>query len=108
MNTCLRCRKKYTYRRSRNSKVFCGSCIANRGRFKKKSLLIAYKGGKCENCNYDKNQAALSFHHLDPKEKDFEISGKHCLSLERLKKEVDKCSLLCLNCHAETHANQNL
>jgi hypothetical protein len=83
----------------------CASCIANKGRHLKKQKLIEYKGGKCLHCGYNKNQKALSFHHLNPKEKDFEISSKHCLSFERLKQEVDKCILLCLNCHAETHDN---
>ena len=33
------------------------------------------KGGKCEICGYDKNLAALDFHHLDPNQKDFEIDA---------------------------------
>jgi hypothetical protein len=78
--------------------------MVNRNRYSKKYKLVEYKGGKCQSCGYNKNQNALSFHHLDPKQKDFEISGKHCLSLERLKKEADKCALLCLNCHAEVHS----
>lgn len=67
-----------------------------------KLKLIEYKGGKCEKCGYDKCVAALEFHHLDPNEKDFTISGKSW-SFERLKKEVDKCILICSNCHKEIH-----
>ena len=78
--------------------------MVNRNRHSKKQRLLEYKGGKCEVCGYNKSQNALSFHHLNPEEKDFEISGKHCLAFETLKKEVDKCALLCLNCHAEVHA----
>lgn len=49
---------------------------------------------------------ALDFHHRDAAEKDFGISYKgHTKALERLKKEVDKCILLCANCHREEHAN---
>lgn len=72
----------------------------------KKRKLIEYKGGKCEVCGYDKCVSALSFHHKDPKEKDFSISAKS-YSYERLKKEVDKCILVCANCHIEIHEKEN-
>jgi hypothetical protein len=49
----------------------------------------------------------LEFHHLDPNEKDFSIGGKSW-SLERLKKEVDKCILICANCHRELHSSYTL
>lgn len=45
----------------------------------------------------------MSFHHKTQSEKDFGISGKHCHSWERIKKELDKCILLCANCHMEEH-----
>jgi hypothetical protein len=59
---------------------------------------------KCERCGYDKCIIALEFHNTDPKEKDFQISGKS-LSFENLKNEVDKCMLVCSNCHSEIHDN---
>lgn len=71
-------------------------------RKKAKILLVEYKGGKCCKCGYNKCIRALQFHHLDPNEKDFGIGGLS-VSLERLKKEVDKCILVCSNCHAEIH-----
>lgn len=67
-----------------------------------KMNLVSYKGGKCEKCGYNKCVRSLEFHHLDPNEKDFTISGKSW-SFERLKKEVDKCILVCSNCHNEIH-----
>ena len=76
------------------------SVILWRKRTKKK--LIDYKGGKCEICGYNKCDSALQFHHKNPNEKDFSISGKS-LSFDRLKDEVDKCMLVCSNCHAEIH-----
>lgn len=63
---------------------------------------IAYKGGCCNVCGYDKCVAAFDFHHVDPLEKDFTISA-HMTSWERIKKEVDKCVLVCANCHREIH-----
>lgn len=66
-------------------------------------MLIAYKGGKCERCGYDKSSRALEFHHLNPSEKDFGISKVLTRSIQSLKEEADKCVLLCSNCHAEIH-----
>ena len=71
-------------------------------RKRKKVELVEYKGGKCERCGYNKSTRALQFHHLDSNEKDFTISRKS-YSIERLKKEVDKCILVCANCHLEIH-----
>jgi ribosomal protein L30E len=67
-----------------------------------KIKLVEYKGGKCEKCEYKKCIEALEFHHLNPNEKDFTISGKSW-SFDRLKEEVDKCILVCSNCHKEIH-----
>lgn len=72
-------------------------------RQKIKEQLIEYKGGKCFSCGYNKCTAALEFHHLAPEEKDFGIRHK-IQSVEKIKKEVDKCALLCSNCHREVHA----
>lgn len=69
---------------------------------RKKLKLIKYKGGKCQKCGYDKCEEALEFHHLDPTKKDFNVS-KHSFSFETMKKEVDKCILVCANCHREIH-----
>ena len=63
---------------------------------------IAYKGGRCNICGYNKCPSAFDFHHLDPMEKDFTISS-HMTSWERIKKELDKCVLLCATCHREVH-----
>ena len=73
-------------------------------RMNKKQKLIQYKGGKCEKCGYSKIEypRVFTFHHLDPNKKEFTISVSN-VSLERAKKEVDKCLLLCQNCHSEVH-----
>ena len=68
----------------------------------KKKVLVEYKGGKCERCGYSKCLRALQFHHIDPHTKEFEVSRAR-QSLDELKKEADKCMLLCANCHAEIH-----
>ena len=68
-----------------------------------KEMLIQYKGGKCERCGYNKCNRALEFHHLDPTKKDFGVSQNINRNINDLKAEVDKCILLCSNCHAEVH-----
>jgi len=71
-------------------------------RQRKKQALVEYKGGCCEKCGYSKSVSALQFHHINPNEKDFTIGGSS-YSFERLKKEVDKCIMVCSNCHIEIH-----
>lgn len=66
-------------------------------------MLINYKGGQCAYCGYNKCSRALEFHHLNPNEKDFGISTILTRNVASLKAEVDKCVLLCANCHAEEH-----
>ena len=72
-------------------------------RKRKKKALVEYKGGKCQCCGYYRCIEALEFHHLDPNIKSFTISGKS-KSFNSLKSEVDKCILVCSNCHKEIHA----
>lgn len=73
-----------------------------------KEELIAYKGGKCEICGYNKCIAALDFHHINPEEKDFAISDSNIYkNIKALKQEVDKCMLVCANCHRELHYQQD-
>jgi len=82
----------------------CRSARVHKRRKKVKQLLVEYKGGKCEQCGYNKCIAALEFHHLDPAKKDFGISSNgNTLKLETMKKEADKCILVCSNCHKEIH-----
>lgn len=73
-------------------------------RIKIRSLAVEYKGGKCELCGYNKCIQALDFHHLDSSKKDFGISAKgYTRSWEKVKLELDKCILICANCHREVH-----
>lgn len=67
-----------------------------------KEQSVKYKGGQCLLCGYKKYSGALEFHHLDPKKKDRSIKLRN-RSFENIKKELDKCVLLCSNCHKEVH-----
>jgi hypothetical protein len=74
-------------------------------RKKLKEMAARYKGGKCFICGYSRCLDCLTFHHLDPAEKDFGLSlDKLNRSWEKIKKELDKCVLLCVRCHCELHA----
>lgn len=74
-------------------------------RKKLKSMAIEYKGGKCIICGYKKFVGALDFHHIDGKSKSFDLSTKGLTrSWEKTKAEIDKCILVCANCHREIHA----
>jgi hypothetical protein len=74
-------------------------------RRKIKTLAIEYKGGKCQVCGYSKYQGALDLHHLDSDSKKFGIGDKgYTRSWERIKTELDKCILVCANCHRELEA----
>jgi len=74
-------------------------------RKKIRMMAVEYKGGKCEICGYDRCVEALEFHHQDSAKKDFSVSSDGCTrSWVRVKAELDKCIMLCANCHRETHA----
>ena len=67
-------------------------------RRKLKRMALEYKGGKCSVCGYNRHVAALEFHHMYGKETTIASYGK---SWESMKKELDKCILVCANCHRE-------
>ena len=120
MQTCPKCKQtktsKHFYTRpARNGKKFsyCKDCnkqnvIDRKRQFKLKCL--EYKGNKCSSCGYNKCVAALEFHHLDPSQKEFVPSHYDGTSWDKNKdrviKELDKCIVLCANCHREEHFRQ--
>lgn len=74
-----------------------------------KNKCIKYLGGSCIKCGYSKCESVLSFHHREPNKKSFPISDALSSSngasgkWSELKTELDKCDLLCANCHLELH-----
>jgi transposase-like protein len=85
---------------------YCKSCeIAEsiKKQAQTKKILVEYKGGSCTKCGGQFSPSSLAFHHIDPSQKDFSLSEKRAWSVPRLIKEVDKCILVCHNCHAEIH-----
>ncbi|OGL40555.1 MAG: hypothetical protein A3C43_01895 [Candidatus Schekmanbacteria bacterium RIFCSPHIGHO2_02_FULL_38_11] len=73
-------------------------------RKKLREMALEYKGTRCSRCGYSKCIEALEFHHLDSDGKDFGISNNgYTRSWSKIKKELDKCIVLCANCHREVH-----
>lgn len=91
--------RKYADRRDALIKA-----VAKR-RKKLKILSIEYKGGKCQICGYKRCVGALELHHINKSDKNFGIGDKgYTRSWEKVKSELDKCILLCANCHREVEA----
>lgn len=70
-------------------------------RHKQRQRALEYKGGKCQCCGYDSYVGALDYHHVDPSQKAFEISRHWSKPWPEMKAELDKCILVCANCHRE-------
>ena len=101
---CQTCDKEMTYPGGGNSKTKCASCYVIARRKRHKEQAIEYLGGACQRCGYDRCKAALCFHHRDSTEKDWALNALLTSgSWERIRKELDKCDLLCANCHLEEH-----
>lgn len=118
---CPLCGKEFFPLERGQSRKFCFDCSPSYTREMGKSQnitairralkkhLVEYKGGKCEICGYNNCISALQFHHLHPEEKDFTIADNLHLNNFDIKKyyqEVDKCILVCANCHAEIHEKE--
>ena len=100
--------KFYDRRGKKNNSPYCKDCMNKITRSRQlatKTKAIQYLGGHCVICGYDKYQGSMQFHHKDPTIKDFTIGYHACWCFESIKKELDKCVLLCSNCHHEVHGN---
>ena len=109
---CRVCGRVYVYDRAKgHGRTRCNSCCSGRAtraqRTELKHRMVAYKGGRCSLCSYDVCIEAMCFHHVDPDSKAFSIAGSHNRSWPRLREELDRCVLLCKNCHAQLHASDD-
>lgn len=109
---CPRCNNFHSpdnfYKRRKNIGLspYCKSCTGNQTKERQQALkrkAVEYLGGKCIQCGYSKYIGALQFHHRNPDEKEFTIAHCKLYSFDKIKSELDKCDLLCANCHAEIH-----
>jgi transposase len=83
----------------------CGRCSSEAVSKRRRSLkrkLVEEAGGRCALCGFDGHPAALQFHHLDPATKSFHLSeGGLSRGIAQSRAEMEKCVLLCANCHAQ-------
>ena len=97
-NECMSDKRIYADRAE-----YLKKAVAERRR-KLKQMVVEYKGGKCIICGYKRYAGAFDLHHVGDSKKEFGLSVRGLTrSWERIKKEADKCILVCANCHREIH-----
>ena len=70
----------------------------------RKENLIKVFGSKCCLCGFDIFPSALEFHHVNPEEKSFGLTGSGLMKkMETQLEEAKKCILVCANCHRGIH-----
>ena len=75
-----------------------------KSRNKRKEDMVHVMGDHCQLCGYNKCIIALEFHHINPSEKEFNFNKAISMDWEKTRLELEKCILLCANCHREVHA----
>jgi hypothetical protein len=103
-DTCKTAYKEQHLKMSTTRKKELNKTRVTQARRNIKLLSLEYKGNKCCICGYDKCIRALEFHHLDPSEKESGIGNGSYNKFDKVKLELDKCILVCSNCHAEIHS----
>lgn len=103
---CCKCGETDSKKFYGRKKRICGKChnketlkLGKEKRFK----AIRWLGGKCVICSYNKYMCSLDIHHLDPDRKDPNFNRWRGWSMERIYKELKRCTLVCKNCHAALH-----
>jgi hypothetical protein len=95
--------------KNRDTNVRNQNYVAQNARgLRRKIELVLRCGGRCMECGYDRNLAALTWHHENPAQKSFDLDLRSLSnrSMAMIEVEVRKCRLLCANCHAEAHFPQ--
>lgn len=110
MKVCSRCKQEKDesefYQRKNRSSGLTSMCTLEYMKEKRDTLMIKinkYKEDRgCANCG-EKRFYLLDFHHRNPDEKEFIISHHTRKTYENLLPEIEKCEVLCANCHREYH-----
>ena len=72
----------------------------------RKLVIEHLKLNKCCVCGED-DIVVLEFHHNDPQRKRFNIAQFSTYSKETIMMEIDKCVVMCANCHRRVTAKEN-
>ena len=89
----------------------CHSCYQQkiyRKRENLKQACVDYHGGKCADCGNTFPNPVYDFHHLaedrnNQKDKTIGHMTHDCRKWETIQEELDKCVMLCANCHRMRH-----
>lgn len=110
---CAKCGNTFIPKRYGSTRRYCFDCVpdglSNGAQIRAiiKQWGLDYLGRQCVRCGYDKCLDALDFHHKDDATKEFTISDRNIkLDWELIKIELDKCEVLCANCHREEHSKK--
>ncbi len=100
---------------------YCDSCLdekikeqsskSSKRMLRNKEFIKNYKKDKkCEICGYNKYPEILVFHHKNKENKGWAINYlmKTLKDINLIKLEIEKCMLICPNCHNELHLLTNL
>lgn len=96
--------REYQKKHYQNKKQYYKDKAKERRIHLKEKLNEIKESLSCEKCG-ENNIAALDFHHTNPEEKDFSLSTacSRGMSIKKIKEEIDKCMILCSNCHRKLH-----
>lgn len=101
-NWCKECSKAYDrelYLKTKDKQLALGYKRIEEAR---KWLKEKKEQCSCEHCGED-DPIVLEFHHRDPATKEFNISDGIRYSIKRIEAEIEKCIVLCANCHRRLH-----
>lgn len=97
---CILCKQKYKIKYEKDNRSKLTKSIVAKSR-KRKIELVNLLGNNCSICDTSFHMSAMEFHHIDIKEKS--ISSIIQNSWISIKKELEKCILVCSNCHKFIH-----
>ena len=106
---CKQCHSKYVANHYQtNKRAYIDRAVSSRPEYyqRNRDFLNTYKSNlKCVECG-ENHPATLDFHHIDPSGKDFGVANFGGKSITKIKDEIEKCIVLCANCHRKLHWNE--
>lgn len=105
---CIQCQKEYRKQHYlKNKQVYKDRAYKHNKILREKNTAIIEEIKSklsCIRCG-ENHIACLDFHHRNPEEKEFPISTKaqDATDWEVILKEIEKCDVLCANCHRKHH-----
>ena len=103
---CECCQEDIKYKSG--SIKLCANCKRKTRRLAYRISAANYKNNECEICGLKRNTIddleIFDFHHIDKINKSFELGDNiESKKWETVKQELDKCMMLCANCHRKQH-----